>query len=116
MACAQARKKRQEEVEKIRLEEQQRKQQVIQQWSLMLMPVPVLSLSLSLSLFLSFLFLSLSLSFCFFLSFFLCLIEPPRVARASVIVRIELKMFSLIPQERELKRQQAVMLKEQVSP
>lgn len=29
MACAQARKKRQEEVEKIRLEEQQRKQQVI---------------------------------------------------------------------------------------
>lgn len=31
MACAQARKKRQEEVEKIRLEEQQRKQQVIQQ-------------------------------------------------------------------------------------
>lgn len=28
MACAQARKKRQEEVEKIRLEEQQRKQQV----------------------------------------------------------------------------------------
>jgi len=31
MAYAQARKKRQEEVEKIRLEEQQRKQQVIQQ-------------------------------------------------------------------------------------
>lgn len=29
MACTQARKKRQEEVEKMRLEEQQRKQQVI---------------------------------------------------------------------------------------